>query len=129
MGELREFLIQRVHDGFSFPLNPVWPVRDPGWYDVLSALRSSAASEEHLRAWYPSSANILQKIDEIHTEFPDGFRLKTLARNSENSYSQSDGSDPNNPGNSFLRGSWFSMSLGSDPANPRDSCDVDLSLH
>jgi hypothetical protein len=70
--ELREFLIERVRDGFSFPLNPVWPIRDPGWYEVLAALRASESAKENLKAWYPGTS-ILEKIDAIHEEFPDGF--------------------------------------------------------
>ena len=30
--ELREFLLERVAEGYTFPVNPVWPVRDPGWF-------------------------------------------------------------------------------------------------
>ena len=32
--QLRDFLIARIKEGFVFPLNPVWPVRDKGWYKV-----------------------------------------------------------------------------------------------
>merc|ERR1712232_169124 len=32
--ELRVFLCDRAREGFSFPLNPVWLVRDHGWYEV-----------------------------------------------------------------------------------------------
>merc|ERR1712183_658854 len=30
---LREWLLERIAEGYSFPLNPVWPVRDQGWYE------------------------------------------------------------------------------------------------
>jgi len=33
--ELRQFLIDRVKDGFTFPIHPMWPVRDEGWYEVM----------------------------------------------------------------------------------------------
>ena len=33
--ELRKFLLERVQEGYTFPVNPVWPVRDPGWFEVL----------------------------------------------------------------------------------------------
>lgn len=39
--ELREFLLERAKEGFTFPINPVWPVRDVGWYEVLQALRDN----------------------------------------------------------------------------------------
>merc|ERR1711933_638249 len=29
--ELRSFLLDRIRDGYAFPLNPVWPLRDQGW--------------------------------------------------------------------------------------------------
>merc|ERR1711964_816657 len=38
--ELRAFLLERVVDGYCFPLNPVWPVRDKGWYDIYKALKA-----------------------------------------------------------------------------------------
>eukprot|EP00427_Karlodinium_veneficum_P058035 CAMPEP_0169408372 /NCGR_PEP_ID=MMETSP1017-20121227/58660_1 /TAXON_ID=342587 /ORGANISM="Karlodinium micrum, Strain CCMP2283" /LENGTH=331 /DNA_ID=CAMNT_0009515461 /DNA_START=22 /DNA_END=1014 /DNA_ORIENTATION=- len=71
--ELREFLIERVKEGFSFPVNPVWPVRDPGWYKVLTALRNAEWAQDNLKSWFPEEQNILQVIDEIHNEFPNGY--------------------------------------------------------
>mmetsp|Transcript_116694 Transcript_116694/g.182384 ORF Transcript_116694/g.182384 Transcript_116694/m.182384 type:complete len:1063 (-) Transcript_116694:255-3443(-) len=120
--ELRKFLIERVHAGFSFPLNPVWPVRDPGWFEVLAALRNSSAAEENLRAWYPK-ANILQKIDEIHAEFPDGFCA--AACNKENVLTYGNEGSLDGPGG-IGRGSCDSPLL---PLGCRGSCDVDMSLH
>ena len=34
--ELRAFLLERAKEGYSFPVNPVWPVRDKGWLEVLT---------------------------------------------------------------------------------------------
>ncbi|CAE8692000.1 unnamed protein product, partial [Polarella glacialis] len=51
--ELREFLLERVQESYSFPLNPAWTVRDDGWYEVLQALRSSEASKGSVASWYP----------------------------------------------------------------------------
>merc|ERR1719326_2529502 len=31
---LREFLSERMDDGFTFPLNPAWPCVSPGWYHL-----------------------------------------------------------------------------------------------
>ena len=31
--ELRQFLIARVRDGFTFPLNPKWILCDPGFFE------------------------------------------------------------------------------------------------
>eukprot|EP00435_Cladocopium_sp_Y103_P038730 s21_g10.t1 len=39
--DLRTFLKARAKEGYCFPLNPVWPIRDKGWYEVLASLRKS----------------------------------------------------------------------------------------
>jgi CRP-like cAMP-binding protein len=69
--DMRDWLLERTKDGFSFPLNPVWAVRDIGWYEVLAALRSNITTSPILQAWYPQS--LLDMVDEIHEVFPDGF--------------------------------------------------------
>merc|ERR1719443_960380 len=38
--QLRKFLLDRAKKGhYSFPLNPVWSIRDIGWYEVFTAMR------------------------------------------------------------------------------------------
>merc|ERR1719375_903734 len=71
--ELREFLIQRADEGYSFPLNPTWPVRDKGWFDVLEALMRNEKSKEPLASWYPAKQEIIDKMRAVHVEFPEGF--------------------------------------------------------
>jgi len=71
--ELRNFLVERVADGFVFPVNAVWPVICPGWYDVLLALQQSDAFEIATRAWFPE--RVLAQIASMHKEFPEGFAL------------------------------------------------------
>jgi hypothetical protein len=73
--ELRSFLIERVAGGFSFPLNPVWPVRDAEWYEVWEALRKSPAAQSNLDAWYPPRSGIVARIEQIHEKSPDGFMV------------------------------------------------------
>merc|ERR1712039_290923 len=73
--KLRVFLQDRIQEGFTFPLNPVWPVRDRGWYDVLQALRNSGPAQASLRSWFPPEANLLDKIDRIHKDYPEGFKV------------------------------------------------------
>lgn len=70
---LRNFLKERAEDGFSFPLNPVWPVRDKGWYEVLQAQKMNLDTCSNLAAWDPPGAGILDAIEEIHASCPDGF--------------------------------------------------------
>jgi len=76
--ELRTWLLERIAEGYHFPLNPVWPVRDPGWYDVYSALRSSEPAQLALQAWYPPGSGIMEQIEAIHKEFPAGLQIGEL---------------------------------------------------
>jgi hypothetical protein len=69
---MRQFLLERVTEGYVFPINPVWPIRDKGWHDVLQALRSSPSAHV-LKAWYPDSSGIIARIKKMHTEHPHGF--------------------------------------------------------
>mmetsp|Transcript_21290 Transcript_21290/g.47014 ORF Transcript_21290/g.47014 Transcript_21290/m.47014 type:complete len:772 (-) Transcript_21290:99-2414(-) len=74
--KVRMFLMDRIAEGFCFPLNPVWPVRDQGWYSILEAIRK-LHSEGPVNAWYPPGTNILERIDELHRRFPAGFVMAT----------------------------------------------------
>lgn len=71
--ELREFLLARCVDGYSFPLNPVWPVRDPGWHALLKAQRATPDGERNLHAWF--GASVLERIEDLHSTYPDGFQV------------------------------------------------------
>merc|ERR1719424_2075244 len=51
--DVRTFLLDRIDDGFVFPLNPIWTVRDEGWYDVFNALQTSEHGMEALQSWCP----------------------------------------------------------------------------
>jgi len=68
--ELRAFLLDRLGEGFCFPLNPAWTLRDQGWYEVLTALRSSISARAALASWYPPGSGILEEIDAIHAAYP-----------------------------------------------------------
>lgn len=69
---LREFLLKRVSEGFTFPLNPVWAIRDPGWYEVWQALQTSDEGRRNFSAWFPNP-DILRTIDKVHEACPKGF--------------------------------------------------------
>jgi len=71
--DLRAFLIERVQNGYSFPLNPVWLVRDLGWYEVMEALLASQESADVIPSWYPAASGLLEQIRAIHEECPEGF--------------------------------------------------------
>lgn len=78
--ELREFLLKRCEAGYRFPVNPVWPVRDPGWYEVLQALKrcsiETGDKEDTLDSWYPLESGILDQIERIHEAHPKGFSFR-----------------------------------------------------
>jgi len=82
--DLREFLLERVDEGYSFPLNPVWPVRDTGWYEVYEALWENEDTRGQLLAWYPPESGIKEKIEAIHERFPDCFFKEFTAETGKN---------------------------------------------
>eukprot|EP00928_Gymnodinium_smaydae_P008401 TRINITY_DN13064_c0_g1_i1.p1 TRINITY_DN13064_c0_g1~~TRINITY_DN13064_c0_g1_i1.p1 ORF type:complete len:848 (-),score=201.58 TRINITY_DN13064_c0_g1_i1:376-2574(-) len=72
--KLREFLLDRVSDGFAFPINPTWPVRDKGWFKVLEALEKSSEGQKTLPSWYLPHLKITERIKGIHAQFPECFK-------------------------------------------------------
>ena len=72
--ELRQFLLERAREGYAFAINPVWPVRDPGWHDVLVALQRNEACKVQLDKWMPKSSGIIEKIEKLHSAYPNGFK-------------------------------------------------------
>jgi len=77
--DLRDFLITRAREGYSFPINPVWPVRDPGWFEVFNALHSHPEISENMKAWYPAELGLAEKINQLHQRYPNGFAPKAAA--------------------------------------------------
>eukprot|EP00435_Cladocopium_sp_Y103_P053514 s107_g17.t1 len=59
---LLEFLLARVQDGYSFPMNPVWAVRDEGWYEVFDALVKSPDAQDCLAAWFPKESGVAEYV-------------------------------------------------------------------
>lgn len=72
--QLRSFLQDRIKEGFTFPINPIWPVRDKGWFDVLTALLNSSWAQNSLKAWFPPESGVLQRIADLHAAHPAGFQ-------------------------------------------------------
>jgi cAMP-dependent protein kinase regulator len=71
--KLRPFLMDRAKEGFCFPINPVWAVRDKGWYDVLDIMRRSEDGKNNCSSWYPPGLKILERVEEMHKKFPACF--------------------------------------------------------
>ena len=61
-------------DGYGFPLNPIWPVRDAGWFEVLQALKSNPESSANMNAWFPPDSRVMEKIESLHREHPGCFK-------------------------------------------------------
>ena len=76
--ELRAFLIERIADGFTFPINPKWILCDAGWYDVFHALTNSPSAQQSVNAWLPPHTGLKEKIEEVHAAYPNGFVRKEL---------------------------------------------------
>jgi len=70
---LRKFLLARIQDGYAFPINPVWPVRDQGWYEVLEKLEEEPTARACLESWFPG--DIIPRVHRLHKEHPQGFRI------------------------------------------------------
>jgi len=66
--DMREFLKDRVGEGYSFPLNPVWPIRDSGWYDIYRALKNSNTRQLTFDCWYPPDSGVVEMIESIREE-------------------------------------------------------------
>lgn len=69
--EVREFLLARAKEGYAFPVNPVWPARDPGWYEVFQALRESPEAKGPMASWF--TEKMYATIDRLHDNHPKGF--------------------------------------------------------
>ncbi|CAE7377693.1 Nmral1 [Symbiodinium pilosum] len=61
--ELRDFLQERVEeDSYAMPLNPIWCIRDCGWYDLMESQMENPLCKAALEAWYPQQSGIFEKI-------------------------------------------------------------------
>jgi len=69
--ELREWLTERAHEGFVFPLNPVWIVRDIDWWDVYETMVSTAEGKAFLSHYF--SDEICERLEALHLKHPDCF--------------------------------------------------------
>ena len=89
--ELRAFLLARAAEGYSFPINPVWPVRDPGWLEVLHALQQHEESVANLSSWFPPESGVLESIESLHATHPNGFFVKPETKRSGSVFSRLEG--------------------------------------
>merc|ERR1712127_351170 len=83
--ELQEILIQKIEEGFTFPINPKWVLCDPGWrrvYDKLLASRKPNV-QDSIKCWLPPGTGMKEKIDEISARHPRGFECGGVFCNTE----------------------------------------------
>jgi hypothetical protein len=67
--ELQDFLLQRIQEGYTFPLNPKWVLCDDArWKELYDHL----LEKESICCWFPE--NIQRRIESIRRRHPDGFR-------------------------------------------------------
>ena len=73
--DLQKFLLQRVEDGFAFPLNPKWILCDEKWKEIYNRLLHCHRPDvqEAMNIWYPENSGIRDDIERIAGRFPDGF--------------------------------------------------------
>merc|ERR1712060_855571 len=73
--QLQEILIQKIDQGFTFPINPKWVLCDPGWRRVYDKLRASRKPnvQDSLNCWFPPGTGIREKIEFVSVKHPLGF--------------------------------------------------------
>lgn len=69
---MREFLLERLDDAYCFPMNPVWPVRDKGWWDVWQK-NLKVTPPNNIASWYSMKLGVRAKMDAIYAACPNGF--------------------------------------------------------
>jgi len=72
---LRDFLLKRVYEGFVFPLNPVWPVRDKGWWEILEAMLAQPVAKKCLESWFPPEVKYFESAQVLHNKYKEGFMI------------------------------------------------------
>ena len=72
---LQEILLQKVTEGYTFPLNPKWILCDPGWKAIYDEMMTSEAThvQNSLNCWYPPESGIREMIEEVYAKSPHGF--------------------------------------------------------
>ena len=75
MPALHKFLVQRIAEGFSFPLNLKWVLCDPGWWAVYAALVASPSPSVRtcVAAWCPDDSGLREHLEAIHCRHPNGY--------------------------------------------------------
>jgi hypothetical protein len=74
ISELQDFLLQKIQEGYTFPLNPKWILCDDlRWKSLYDQLLESKAPyvKDSINSWFPE--NVRRRIESIRRRHPDGF--------------------------------------------------------
>jgi len=73
--ELQDILIDKIDEGFTFPINPKWVLCDPGWRRVYDKLLASQKPnvQDSINCWLPPGTGLREQIDSISANHPHGF--------------------------------------------------------
>jgi len=73
--ELQDFLLQKIDEGFTFPLNPKWVLCDEGWKVIYDRLMSSNRPDvqDSLDIWFPLDSGVRERIETVCSHHPSGF--------------------------------------------------------
>lgn len=83
--ELQRFLLDRIEDGFTFPLNPKWVLCDDGWKEIYDRLVSSKQPnvQDSLKVWFPVA--VRERMESVSERHPRGFVSSSAKRGDEES--------------------------------------------
>merc|ERR1712238_347327 len=75
VSELHSFLLERVKDGYAFPINPKWILCDKGWKEIYDSMCQSEDPniKSSMDMWFPPDSGIRERINDIFRRHPDGF--------------------------------------------------------
>ena len=75
VSELHSFLLERVKDGYAFPINPKWILCDKGWKEIYDSMCQSEDPniKSSMDMWFPPDSGIRERINDISRRHPDGF--------------------------------------------------------
>jgi hypothetical protein len=81
--ELQDFLLDRIREGFTMPLNLKWILCDRGWKKIYDELFSSQFPhvQDSLDIWYPPQSGIRDQIEQLHSKYPNGFETINKEQN------------------------------------------------
>ncbi|CAB9509906.1 expressed unknown protein [Seminavis robusta] len=77
--QLHYFLLKRIVNKFTFPLNPKWILCDPGWSKIYDKLLTSDIPniQQSMNVWFPPKSGVRDMIAEIQEKHPTGLSFES----------------------------------------------------